>query len=130
MSSIDTELPREIDEFLRGYITSHDQLKILLLMSDVPARWWTIEQLARVVGGKTADVVAAVTPLVGAGLLASRAEAKETVYAFAPVRAADALLVAELRDLDRRSLPLLLRAVSAHAIERIRAEARKTLGDH
>ena len=129
MSSIDTELPREIEDFLRRHITSHEQLKILLLISDDPLRWWTVEQLARLVGGKTADVVATVAPLTAADLLVCRSNVQETVYRFAPARAEDALLIARLGELDTQSSPLLLRAVSAHAIERIRAEARKTFGD-
>ena len=70
-----------------------------------------------------------VAPLTAADLLVCRSNVQETVYRFAPARAEDALLIARLGELDTQSSPLLLRAVSAHAIERIRAEARKTFGD-
>jgi hypothetical protein len=130
MTTDEAELPREIEDFLRRQVASHDQLKLLLLMSDEPTRWWTLEQLGRVVGGRMSDVVETMDPLIGAGLLVCRATRLEALYRFAPARAADALLVARLRELDAQRSPVLLRAVSAHAIERIRAEARKTFGDH
>lgn len=129
MTSVETELPLEVEDFLRRHITSHDQLKILLLMADEPARGWTHEQLARVIGGKTAEVEATVAPLVAAGLLAYHADEQRAALRFAPARPADALLVGRLRELDRQRSLVLLRAVSSHAIERIRAEARKTFGD-
>ena len=111
MTTEETELPREIEDFLRRQIASHDQLKLLLLMSDEPTRWWTLEQLGQVVGGRMADVVETLDPLIGGGLLVCRATRLEALYRFAPTRATDALLVARLRELDAQRSPVLLPTV-------------------
>ncbi|MBL8743989.1 MAG: hypothetical protein JNK04_22935 [Myxococcales bacterium] len=98
-------------------------------MSEDQTQWWTADHLARLVPDAGHELLEQLQPLVEAGLLVERGRAPEALYRFAPVREADAQMLARLRALSAQGSPALVRAVSTHAIERIRADARRTFSD-
>lgn len=122
----DPELPVDIQDFLRRHVTSHDQVKLLLALSENGTRWWTLAQLATLIDASPQDLLA---PLVDRGVLVAQSSESEIAYRFAPVRPEHVHLLTRLRDLSEQSALPLLRAVTAHAIERIRAEARRTFSE-
>lgn len=69
--------------FLKEYITSLEQLEILLLLSNEPGRTWNIEQVFKVTQSNHASVAERLRSLAGVGFLAVEDDAG-TVFRFRP----------------------------------------------
>ena len=76
-------IPVEVDRFLLKYITSLEQLEVLLLVSALPDREWSAEDVYRVVMTTPPLVSQRLEEFVQAGFLICRS-AEPVLYRYAP----------------------------------------------
>jgi hypothetical protein len=88
-------IPSDVQQFVRNYITSLDQLEILLLVSALPGRDWTAQAVYRVVLSTPESVQTRLEGFVKSGLL-TRSDAEPPAYRYAPGSDTIARQVSEL----------------------------------
>jgi len=90
------ELSNELSRFIKQYITSLEQLEILLLLYKQPDRSWTIEEVFKVIQTNLDSVAARLTGLVSSGLAVAETPDHPT-FRFHPQTDEIAQRVAELQ---------------------------------
>ena len=66
---MESAIPEEVRQFVEKYIRSLDQLEVLLLVSALPDRQWSVEDVYNVVRSTPAAVSERLESLVSAGIL-------------------------------------------------------------
>lgn len=125
--------PEEIKRFLFGTIESIDQLEILRILGEDPAREWTAVALAAEVQAEPAAVAADLAVLAARGLLAVTARGGDTSARYNPATPETATLAGRLLELYKERPVSMIKLVSARAKDPLRnfADAfrlRKTEG--
>jgi hypothetical protein len=77
-----SEIPSEVKQFVTKYITSLDQLEILLLVSALPDREWSADAVYKVVMSNPGVVAERLENLVKAGLL--KCSGTPPLYSYGP----------------------------------------------
>lgn len=125
----ESELPPDVDEFLRDHIESYEQLELLLIMRSDTGPSWTEETLGARLRITSAPVRAALDRLESAGFAEARVQAGEKHYAYLcqsdNVEATISRLAAAYREYP---IPII-KVMSANAIERLRTAALRTFAD-
>ena len=79
---MESTIPQEVREFVAKYIRSLDQLEVLLLVSALPDREWSVEDVYNVVRSSIPVVRERLDGLVDAGILSRSQE--PPVYRYQP----------------------------------------------
>lgn len=93
---MENELSDGLRSFIKQYITSLEQLEILLLLSKEPERSWTVEQVFKITQSNLASVAERLKNFTASGFLTTE-EKSGVTYRFRPVSAEIAKHVAELQ---------------------------------
>lgn len=80
---MENELSEGLRSFIKQYITSLEQLEILLLLCKEPERSWTVEQVFRITQSNLASVAERLKNLTSTGFL-TREEKPSVTYRFQP----------------------------------------------
>lgn len=88
-------IPEYLLRFLDANVDSIEQLEILRLVAESPARQWTTQELV----AQAQAPAAAITALERRGLLLSQAVGSDVVYCAAPLEQGTARVLAELLQL-------------------------------
>lgn len=119
----------QLREFLRDFVSSYEELEVLLLLAR-EARDWSAAQLAEALRAPADAIEAAAKSLVDVGgLVDASAVAGERRFVFAPRSEQLRGLVAELAlaYLERRLT--IVQMMSANAVERVRGAAIRRFAD-
>lgn len=112
----------ELQVFLQEYVTSHEQLEIVLLFQREPSRAWSLVQIAneRRMTHQTAHD--ALEHLERLKIVEATFVAEERMFLYRPAPGEATALerIAQLYEADR---PRLMKIINRHAIERIKAKA-------
>lgn len=117
----ETELSARLREFLLHNVESYEQLEVLLLLGSSPKLAWRVAAIAQK-SQLTESIVADALQHLCERRLVSKASGIEA-YHSAPLDAAAGEAVAQLVQLYEASPHILMRAMTANAIERLRANA-------
>ncbi len=69
LASVESEVTEEVRQFISRYIGSLDQLEVLLLVSALPDREWSVDAVYQIVKSNPATVSERLEEFVVAGLL-------------------------------------------------------------
>lgn len=116
-------IPDEIRTFLDRYIESIDQLEILRILGEDPAREWPAAALAAQVQCEPAAVAAHAAALRARGLLASETRGAEVVWRHAPQGPEAERLVGLLLQMYKQRPVSMIKLVYARAKDPVRAFA-------
>ena len=75
-------IPEEVRQFVQKYIRSFDQLEVLLLVSALPDRQWSVEDVYNVVRSSPAVVMERLESLATAGIVSRNGQ--PPVYRYQP----------------------------------------------
>jgi DNA-binding IscR family transcriptional regulator len=125
---VDTELPSDVQAFLRDHIESHEQLEALLLLRN-HSDWWDAQRVASELGVSESIAEEALRHLSRQRLLSTVVGAKTVRFRYDP----------ETPELDRAIERLdaahvhqaleIVKLMTSNAIERLRAKAAITFAD-
>lgn len=118
----ETELSASLREFLLRNVESHEQLEVLLLLGRAPKLAWRVAAIAQKSQLAESTVADALHHLCERRLVSSGAEGIEAFHC-SPQNAAAAEAVAQLVKTYETSPHILMRAMTANSIERLRANA-------
>ena len=118
----DTDLSASLREFLLHNVESYEQLEVLLLLGRAPKLAWRVATIAQKSQLTESVVVDALQHLCEKRLVASAPGGIEAFH-YAPVGAAAGDAVARLVAIYEASPHILMRVMTASAIERLRANA-------
>lgn len=90
------ELSKELRQFIKEYITSLEQLEILLLLHNAADRSWTIEEVFKVVQTNPHSVAERLKSLAASGFVTAEG-AENPAYRFHPGSAEIAERISELQ---------------------------------
>jgi len=125
----ESELPADVQKFLRARIASYEQLELLSIMRADQSASWTAETLCERLRATSSPLQDALEGLRSGGLVAARIEGNEKHYVYVPqtddVEATISRLVAAYREYP---IPII-KLMSANAIERLRTAALRTFAD-
>jgi DNA-binding IclR family transcriptional regulator len=122
-------LDERLDEFLTHHLESLEELACLLRLRKELGRTWEVAELARVVGIPEASVLEALEALCRRGFAERGEGAGAGGFRYRPPAAAlDEQVVALAAAYDRAPIEVL-KAMSAHAIERVRSSAMRAFSD-
>lgn len=93
---MENELSEGLRSFIKQYITSLEQLEILLLLSKEPERSWTVEQVFKMTQSNLASVAERLKNFAASGFLTMEEKSCVT-YRFQPVSTEIAQRVTELQ---------------------------------
>jgi DNA-binding IclR family transcriptional regulator len=79
---MDNHLPVNVQQFIADYIESVEQLEILLLLSDSPNRFWTVNEVFRAIQSSSASVAERLETLSIQGFLEK--DPKFSFYRYKP----------------------------------------------
>jgi hypothetical protein len=123
------EVTEDVREFLHDAIESYEQLELLLLLKREPAQHWSLQSLSARLRISSSLIEAALPALLATKLLQSDTTCPEVHYSYA--QASDALdaTVTRLERLYAEQPILIVKLMSANAIERVRTAALHTFAD-
>jgi hypothetical protein len=78
------QVSEAVQQFIVKYISSVDQLEILLLLKQDPRRAWTADETARALFTQTESVAIRLVELTSQGLLSEKKLAERAVYQYGP----------------------------------------------
>jgi predicted transcriptional regulator len=81
-------LPKDVREFLARFITSVEQLEVLLILFKEEAQYFDAEGLSRRLNSSAHSIAERLTQLAASGLIVNSSEPRGTVYRYAPVNPA------------------------------------------
>ena len=119
------ELPNDVRHLLANKVDSLETVEVMFLAWREPATVWTVGTASARLRLPADSVATALSELADARLLAADAVG----YRYAPVTAADASAVVALCKLYDGDRLLVLREMSALAMERIRSSAARAFSD-
>lgn len=113
-------VPSGVQQFLGRYIDSVEQLEILLLLHEHPAREWTVAEVTRALYAHPASVGRRLGRLSEARLL-GRIEGAEPRYRYAPANDTLAAAVGELAHCYRERRVAIITFIASRPMENVRA---------
>jgi hypothetical protein len=123
------EVTEDVRAFLHDAIESYEQLKILLLLKHEPAQHWNLQSLCERLRISSSLIDTALTALIGTKLVQADTARPEVHYAYAPASEALDATVARLDHLYTEQPIVIVKLMSANAIERVRTAALHTFAD-
>lgn len=99
LREMDEPLPRSAQDFIAKYVVSLEQLEILLLLSESPDRFFTSDEIFRIIQSNQTSIAQRLTTLHEQGLL--HREGNPPTYCFRPRSEDLGQSVALMRDLYR-----------------------------
>jgi hypothetical protein len=108
-------IPEEIVSFLDGNIGCVDQLEVLRLLGDEPAREWSAAELAREVQARPQALAADLAALSARGLLVTVPRGPELLYRHGPLSPRLQAVVGRLLELYRKRPVSLIKLVYSQA---------------
>jgi len=125
----ESELPPDVQIFLRDRIESYEQLELLLLMCADSEASWTQEMLSSRTHMAASLVQGALKGLESAGLVDARGHASETRYTYRRQHDSVEVTINRLATAYREYPIPIIKLMSANAIERLRTAALRTFAD-
>jgi hypothetical protein len=116
-------LPEDVCRFLGENIESIDQLEVLRVLGEGPAREWTAAALAAEVQGPPADMAEHLAALARRGLIATERRGAEAVWRYAPASPELDGIVGRLLKCYRERPVSMIKLVYAQAADPLRAFA-------
>lgn len=115
--------PEDVVRFLDAHVESIDQLEILRVLGEEPAREWSAGALAAEVQVAPRAIEAHLTALRGRGLVGAEARGAETVYRFGPATPELDALARRVLQCYRERPVSMIKLVYARADDPLRAFA-------
>jgi len=122
-----SDIPVEVQAFLRDHIHSYEQLEAAVLFHREPARWWTEETLAGTLRIGHEAAAEALAALGGAGIV-ERGDATDAPAQYRAGRAW-APSVAKLAELYETQRLDVIRLMNENAMHRVRTNAMRAFAD-
>ena len=116
-------IPEDVRRFLASNIESIDQLEILRVLGDDPAREWGAAALAAEVQAAPRDVPGHVAALAGRGLLAFETRGAEVVCRYGPATPELGAILQRVLQFYRQRPVTLIKLVYEQAADPLRAFA-------
>ncbi|MGH3995690.1 MAG: hypothetical protein ACRDSN_24880 [Pseudonocardiaceae bacterium] len=113
-----TNLPEDVHSFLYQNIDSVEQLEVLLLLWQSPARGWSAEEVARALYSHPSSVVRRLTMLLGQELLR---EMEPGCYQYSPRTEAQHRAVARVAETYRERRVAVITLIASKPVENVRA---------
>jgi hypothetical protein len=113
-------IPAELQNFLRNYVETYEQLEVLLVIAREPERAWPEQEVRAMIAAPSRDADAAVKGLAASGVLAD-VSTDTTVRLQAASSHRDHLRL--LLEAYRTNALGLMNQLTANAIERVRTSA-------
>lgn len=123
------ELPPDVQELLRDYIESFEQLELLLLLRDEPGPCWTQDALSARLGVPGSLMFEALTGLQSGGFLGMDTESGQKKYRYRIQSDKREATIGRLNRFYKEQPMLVMKLMSANAIERVRTAALRTFSD-
>jgi DNA-binding MarR family transcriptional regulator len=119
---------QKIREFLREFVSSYEELEVLVLLAR-KERPWSDAELADSLSSTLDAISPALESLVKSGLVDGRGAAGQRRYQYAPATEALRERVAELDEAYRERRLTIVQIMSANAVERMRGAAIRRFAD-
>jgi hypothetical protein len=113
--------PEHVVRFLDGNIESIDQLEILRVLGEDPARNWSAESIASEIQAKVPDTVHHLAALQSRGLIVTDLQSQTTFARYGPRDPAIATVLDELLRLYRERPVSMIKLVYARAADPLRS---------
>ncbi len=118
----------DLREFLREYVTSFEELEILLFFLRAPRRGWTLLELAAALN-LSEELVEAALGGLSEKFVAREAVASSTpTYRYAPDPGLEPLVELLQRTYDEQR-PAIVQIMSSNAMQRVRSSAARQLAE-
>lgn len=125
----ESELPADVQVFLREHIESYEQLELLLIVRADRESRWTEGSLGTRLRLSPSPVRAALDRLAAAGFVERQAHSGEDSYAYVCQSEETEATIAQLAASYREYPIPIIKLMSANAIERLRTAALRTFSD-
>lgn len=120
----------QLRHFLRGYISSYEELEVLLLLARPPAGEMTAAALAAALKVPSEAIAASLEALLATGrLLRSEQRADATYYSYAPQDEQLRHVLIELEQAYSGQRLAIIQIMSANSLDRLRGAAARRLAD-